>query len=43
MISHTVNKHTKEERMEITENIPVAWIERLGRFNEQRSRPISIK
>ena len=29
--------------MEITENIPIAWIERLGRFNEHRSRPISIK
>ena len=43
MISHTVNRSTVAERMEVVENIPIEWTERLGRYNEQRSRPISIK
>ena len=43
MISHTVNRSTIAERMEVVENIPIEWTERLGRYNEQRSRPISIK
>ena len=43
MISHTVNRSTVVERMEVVENIPIEWTERLGRYNEQRSRPISIK
>ena len=42
MISHTVNRSTIAERMEDVENIPIEWTERLGRYNEQRSRPISI-
>ena len=43
MISHTVNRSTVAGRMEVVENIPIKWTERLGRYNEQRSRPISIK
>ena len=43
MISHTVNRSTVAERMEVVENIPIEWTERLGRYNKQRSRPISIK
>ena len=43
MISHTVNRSTVAERMEVVENIPIEWTERLGRYNEQRSRSISIK
>ena len=43
MISHTVNRSTIAERMEVMENMPIEWTERLGRYNEQRSRPISIK
>ena len=43
MISHMVNRSTVAERMEVVENIPIEWTERLGRYNEQRSRPISIK
>ena len=43
MISHIVNRNTAAERMEVVENIPIEWTERLGRYNEQRSRPISIK
>ena len=43
MISHTVNKCTVEERIKIADIIPIAWTERLGRYNESRSRPISIK
>ena len=43
MISHTINRSTIAERMEVVENIPIEWTERLGRYNEQRSRPISIK
>ena len=41
MISHTLNRSTIAERMEVVENIPIEWTERLGRYNEQRSRPIS--
>ena len=43
MIKHTVNKWTNEERMKIAENIPIVWTERLGRYNEHRNRPISIR
>ena len=43
MISHTVNRSTIAERMEVVENIPIEWTERLGRYNEQRSRLISIR
>ena len=43
MISHTVNKSTVGKRMEVAENIPIKWTERLGRYNEHRSGPISIK
>ena len=43
VIAHTVNKRTLEETMEIADNIPILWTERLGRYNEHRSRPISIK
>ena len=43
VIAHTVNKRTLEERMEIANNIPILWTERLGRYNEHRSRPISVK
>ena len=39
MISHTVNRSTVAERMEVVENIPIEWTERFGRYNEQRSRP----
>ena len=42
-ISHTVNRSTVTERMGVVENIPIEWTERLGRYNKQRSRPISIK
>ena len=42
MISHTVNKCTVEERIKIADIILIAWTERLGRYNESRSRPSSI-
>ena len=37
MISHTVYRRTVTERIEVVENIPIEWTERLGRYNEQRS------
>ena len=30
MLAHTVNKRSAEDRMEIAENIPIAWTECLG-------------
>ena len=33
MISHTVNRSTVAERMEVVENTPIEWTERLGRYN----------
>ena len=38
MISHMVNRSTVAERIEVVENIPIEWTERLGWYNEQRSR-----
>ena len=43
VIAHTVNKCTDEERRSVADNIPILWMERLGRYSEHRSRPISIK
>ena len=42
VLSHTVTMPTQEERTGIACNIPITNMERIGRYNEQRSRPISV-
>ena len=42
VLSFTVNKPTPEERLNVANNIPFVNAVRLGRHNENRSRPISI-
>ena len=42
VLPHTVNMLTQEERTGIACNIPIANTERIGRYNEQRNRPISV-
>ena len=43
MLSYTVNKPTQEEQLSVASNIKIVSTERMGRYNENRSRPISIK
>ena len=42
VLSHTVNMPTQEERTGIACNIPIANTERIGCYNEQHNRPISV-
>ena len=42
MLSYTVNKPTPEEQLNVASNIPIVSTERLGCYNENRNRPISI-
>ena len=42
MLSFTINKPTLEEQLNVANNIPIVNVERLGRYNENRNRPISI-
>ena len=42
VLSHTVNLPTQEERSNTARNIPIVSMERIGRYNEQRNRPISV-
>ena len=42
MLSFTLNKPTLEEQLNVANNIPIVNAERLGCYNENRTRPISI-
>ena len=42
ILSYTVNKPTPEEQLNEAINIPIVSTSRLGRYSENRNRPISI-